>query len=409
MSESKLQLLPFPNGKDFAVSFVDDTDLSTRGNTEPVYDFLYRMGMKGAKTVWTTRQKRTSSFKRKDEKPINSNMSSGSTLEDPDYLSFILDLRKKEFEIALHGVAAGNSCRDEIIEGINRFKNYFGEYPKINVFHERNIENLYAGRHKLDFWPFMLLEKLTDNSDYQGHIEGSPYFWGDIAAKTIKYMRLPFHTISEINTLKVNPSMPFHDRQRPYVNYWFSSSDGSNCQRFIRLLSKDNIDKLKREKGACLIYTHFAKGFTEKKNGQYQLNRNFIDVIMNLCSYSDVWLPTASELLDRLLAIQAIIIKQKGFEVEIINRNTTDIEGLTLRPASNDYFLTDFVHNELRPSRDGNIIVDKLPAKSSLIYKSSKEAKFVINGKKRKNINRWERIKIELNNYYGLMKSHIKY
>jgi len=405
MRTKKLNLLPFPEGKDFAVSFIDDTDLSTRKSIEPVYDFLHSMNIKGTKTVWTIKQRRTSAFKRRDEKPINSNVHSGSTLENPDYLSFILNLRKEGFEIALHGVAAGNSYRDEIIEGINRFREIFGEYPRMNVFHERNIENLYAGNAKLDFWPFKILEKLTDNSAYQGHIKGSPYFWGDIAAKTIKYMRLPFHTISEVNTLKVNPRMPFHDQRRPYVNYWFSSSDGSDCQRFIQLLSKNNIDKLKREKGACLIYTHFAKGFAEKKNGHYRLKKGFVDVIMNLAGCSNVWLPTASELLDRLLACKAVKIKQKNFDLVIKNEGKSDIEGLTLH-GEPGVVLTDDRGLEHQPSRDGKIIIDKLEGGSSLSFKSKQKGRFVVPATENLNIPRWERMKIELYNYYGLLRQH---
>ncbi len=231
-------------------------------------------------------------------------------------------MQKRGFEIALHGVAAGNSYRSEIIDGIDTFKSIFGSYPNINVFHERNIENLYAGNYKLDFWPLKLLEKITDDSDYQGHIESSPYFWGDIAKAKIKYMRLPFHTIPEVNTLKVNPSMPFHDPKRSYVNYWFASSDGADCQRFNRLLSDVNVRRLEKENGVCLIYTHFAKGFCYKKKGRYELNKEFVNVISNLCRYPNVWCPTASELLDRLLACKKVSIKQTGYDVFVHNEGS---------------------------------------------------------------------------------------
>ena len=406
MKKDILQLIPFPYGKDFAVSFVDDTDFSTVENIKPVYDFLHSRNVKGTKTVWTTAQKRSSAFKKKDEKQHNFKANSGLSLQNPDYLSFIIDLKNKGFEIALHNVSAGNAYREEIIEGINRFKYHFGNYPKINVFHERNIENFYCGIYKLDLWPLKLFEKITDNSDYQGHIENSPYFWGDIASEKIKYTRLPFHTIPDVNTLKLNPGMPFYDSKRPYVNYWFSSSDGANCDKFVNLLSGTNVSRLKKEKGACLIYTHFANGFAEERNGEYQLNRRFVEVIMNLCDYSSVWLPAASELLDRLLACQSIIIKQKKFNVEIINKSINDIEGLTLQTCP-DVILTNHKGIAKRPSKDGKIIINKLPGNSSLFYQSSREATFVYNAKMKQNISRWERMKIELINYYGLLKENI--
>ena len=148
-----LRVAPFPAGKDFALTFVDDTDLSTRANTEPVYDFLWQHGVLGTKTVWVARRKRTSAYRRDLEREVDLPDSSGATLEDPDYLEFVRKLADRGYEIALHGVAAGNSYREEIVQGLETFRALIGAYPRINIFHERNIENLYAGRNKLDLWP----------------------------------------------------------------------------------------------------------------------------------------------------------------------------------------------------------------------------------------------------------------
>ena len=42
-----------------------------------------------------------------------------------------------------------------------------------------------------------------------GHITGTDYFWGDIAQKHINYVRN--FVYKEINTYKINPSMPYHN------------------------------------------------------------------------------------------------------------------------------------------------------------------------------------------------------
>ncbi len=404
MKTKKIQILPFPDGKDFAVSFIDDTDLSTRENTEPVYEFLYNHNIRGTKTVWVTRQKRTSSFRREDEKSVDSESGTGSTLEDKDYLQFIYELERKGYEIALHGIAAGNSYRNEIIEGIERFKTIFGAYPKINVFHERNIENLYAGSHKLDFWPFKILEKLKDRSDYLGHVDGSPYFWGDIA-KNIKYMRLPFHNIEAVNTLKVNPNMPFHDSKRHYVNYWFSSSDGADCERFVRLLRDDNIRKLEKERGACLIYTHFAKGFAKKVNNSYQLDEGFRKVITNLANNSNAWFPTASELLDRLLAIKMVTVEQSGQTVSVVNGGGDDIVNLVLK-VSPGFELTDERGKIHHASEEGKISIDCLKGHSTLIMHANQTGYSLLPSRDT-SISCRERTKIEFYNYYSLLKHQL--
>jgi hypothetical protein len=292
------------------------------------------------------------------------------------------------------------------MEGLSKYKDMFGEYPSINIFHRRNRENLYSGNAKLDFWPLKILERILEKSDYLGHVEGSEYFWGDIAKAKIKYMRLPFHTISEVNTLKVNPSMPFHDSKRPYVNYWFASSDGADCQRFNRLISDENIRRLKNENGVCLIYTHFAKGFCRKVNGKYELNREFVNLISNLVSYKNIWCPTATELLDRLLSCKSVSVDQSGYEVTVRNNGIEDILDLTLQVGS-DIKLTVNTLDKNIPKTPDKIIIGKLAAGETMLLKSSRKLSGVIVKNKSAVISPRERIKIELVNYYGLLKQVI--
>ena len=75
----------------------------------------------------------------------------------------------------------------------------------------------------------------------------------------IKYVRN--YTFHNINTLQMNPAMPYHDFNKPYVNLWFSSSDGHDVNTFNNLLKEENLDRLEQEHGVCIIYTHFSNGF----------------------------------------------------------------------------------------------------------------------------------------------------
>src|SRR5215510_7336686 len=164
---------PHPFGKTFAITFVDDTDFSTRENTEPVYALLHQHGFWGTKTVWPLRAKRNSAFRRDLERNVPQ-VGMGATLEDRDYLEFIQRLRQAGFEIALHGIAAGNSTREEIIAGLAYFHQVLEDVPRINAFHQTNLENVYCGADKLDTVLFRTIERLTDRSEYEGHREGTP-------------------------------------------------------------------------------------------------------------------------------------------------------------------------------------------------------------------------------------------
>lgn len=407
MNKEKYRILPFPHDKDFAFTFVDDTDYSTVFNTKPVYEFLYKHQIFGTKTIWTKPQKRTSSYRVDLERETDPNCFSGSTIQDAEYKKFILNLHDKGYEIALHGVSAGNTKRNEIINGLNEFHDLIGHDPVINIFHAQNIENLYAGSAKLESRLFRFLEKLTDSSDYQGHIEGSPYFWGDIAKQKIKYMRLPFHTIDEINTYKINPSMPFFDDERKYVNFWFTNSDGSDVSRFNRLTQNNNIQQLEWENGICIIYTHFAKGFARQNRGNLILDECFKKRIENISSYNNAWFPTTSVLLDSILACRKLSIKHIG-NMFIIT-NCSDAPSPPFRVKMNKS--TQLSQNGIikySASKNGLINIDGLPGASSITYECNEEGNYQSRENMTNDISRQERIKIELYNYLGLVRQKLK-
>ena len=56
---------------------------------------------------------------------------------------------------------------------------------------------------------YNLLTRFRNRGKYRGHVEGDPYFWGDLCRQKIKYYRN--FTFRDINTLKACPFMPYHD------------------------------------------------------------------------------------------------------------------------------------------------------------------------------------------------------
>ena len=129
---------------------------------------------------------------------------------------------------------------------------------------------------------------------FQGHIEDSPLFWGDLCQEKTKYVRN--FVFDDINTLNTCPMMPYHDPSRPFVNYWFASSEGAKLISFNTLLSESNQDRLEAEGGACIVYTHFAEGFYA--NGH--LDPRF-QSLMERVSQKNGWFVPVQQLLDYLL------------------------------------------------------------------------------------------------------------
>jgi len=292
----------WPNNKDFAFSIIDDTDNATISNIKPVYDLLKKHKIFITKTVWIYPPK---------------NSFTGETLKDPDYIKYVKDLKSQGFEIQLHNIGSGDFSRDEILKGLEYFKSVFDHYPSMQINHSTNSDNLYWGYKRYGSILKNIIKFLFNNKrSFYGDVVSSPYFWGDYSKKHIKYIRN--RVFNGINTLKYDPKMPYKEKNKPYSNYWFSSSDGHTLNEFNQLLSPKNINKLKRQKGLCLIYTHFSSGFVDTEGN---LDKTFKENIEFL-SKQNAWIAPASEILDYL---------NKRNEIEYINdfyKNILDIKWL---------------------------------------------------------------------------------
>lgn len=275
--------IAFPNGKSFAFSIVDDTDMATLDRLEPIYELLERRGMRTTKTVWMYESSEPSN-------PTNR----GDSLHDPAYRQFILNLHRKGFEIALHGVRGGSSRREDIVRGFDEFRAMFGSDPAMYVNHALNKENIYWGNDLFSFPPYRWLGAIAIGHEFSGHDPESPYFWGDVARKRVRYVRR--FTFQNTNLLAVNATFPYRLRDKPYVNYWFPTADGSRAIEFDDLLKPENIARLDREGGVCLVYAHLGSGSFNKSGG---LDPRFVGRIMEL-SARNGWFVPASEILDYL-------------------------------------------------------------------------------------------------------------
>jgi hypothetical protein len=276
--------MKWPEGKSFAFSVFDDTDGAHITNVGEVYRLLGDLGFKTTKSIWMSREKQ----------PVKT---AGSTCEDPEYLVWVSSLAQKGFEIGYHLNAADTSTREETKRGLDRFRELFGYDPCSMANHSTCKENLYWGAERLSGVRktiYNLSTRYKNRARYRGQIEGDPHFWGDLCRERIKYCR--GFVYPEINTLKVCPFMPYHDPQRPYVNYWYAAAEGSQVDSYVKLLSESNQEQLESEGGACIVYTHFASGFQDTG----RLNDRF-KTLMERMARRNGWYVPVSTLLDYLL------------------------------------------------------------------------------------------------------------
>jgi hypothetical protein len=278
--------ISWPAGKTFAFTIFDDPDRQTLDNGRPIYDFLGERGFRTTKAVWPLRG---------TERGTNE----GTTCDDPTYLAWVMELKARGFELALHNVTYHTSRRHQTIRGLERFAELFGDYPRALANHAGCREGIYWGNYRLTGtreWLYNVLLRNRNKGKFQGHVTSSPFFWGDVCRDKITYVRN--FVYGDVNTLRACPYMPYHDPSRPYVKYWFAGAEGGQVQSFTTTLSEANQDRLVAQGGACIMYTHLAH-FCERG----RLDPRFRSLLERL-SCLNGWFVPVSTLLDYLMIVR---------------------------------------------------------------------------------------------------------
>jgi hypothetical protein len=241
--------IAWPEGKRFAFTIFDDPDSQTPEASRAVYGCLRELGFRTTKGVWPAAAVREAS-------------DYGATCGDPDYLAFCLELQAAGFEIGYHNATSHTSTREETIAGLARFEQTFGQYPITMAQHYFCDENIYWGDQRVSGpvrWAYNLSTRFRNRNKSFGHKPGHPLYWGDVCGQKVRYLRN--FVFAEVNTLRACPFFPYHDPERPMVNYWFCSSEGSNVKSFLNTLREEQQDRLEAEGGLCVMYAHFGHGF----------------------------------------------------------------------------------------------------------------------------------------------------
>ena len=271
----------FPDSRTFAFTILDDTDLSTVQNVGPIYRLLREIGIHTTKSVWPLASKEDARL-------------GGDSLQDPEYMDFVLELKNAGFEIALHSVRNTSSMREDVEAGLEEFRRLIGHYPRVHTNHSYNHENIYWGSARFSRIASLYRAFMSNSRPrFEGHIENSQYFWGDLCRERIEYVRN--FVFREINLERINPTMPYHDAQKPFVNMWFSSSDAHDQAAFCELLSESNQDRLEEEHGICILYTHLACGFVNEGIVHPQ-----VEFLLRRLARKPGWFVPVSTLLDFL-------------------------------------------------------------------------------------------------------------
>ncbi|MEA2030634.1 MAG: hypothetical protein U9N55_03430, partial [candidate division Zixibacteria bacterium] len=161
-----MKKINWPDGKAFAFTVFDDTDVATLDNVQPVYELLAECGLRTTKSVWPLPASQYTDC-------------NGTTCADRDYLSWLLQLKKDGFEIGYHMATCHTSDRDNTTYALDRFEELFGNSPKAMANHSSCRENMYWGSARIGGirrFIYNLATRFRFSGRFRGHIENDPLF-----------------------------------------------------------------------------------------------------------------------------------------------------------------------------------------------------------------------------------------
>lgn len=292
-------LASFPDGKKFAFSIFDDTDVATLEYIRPIYELLEGLGFRTTKSVWPLAYHGRSEYE------------GSATLDDPEYADYVRHLQERGFEIAFHGARMESTERAEIHRAFEVYQQNLGRYPTAYAAHAHNCDNLYWGVNRFRFrlWRWLYAAAGNRSEGYgAGHVPESAFYWGDLARRHVRYVRS--FTYDELNLWNVTTAIPYRTADTPAVNAFFPSSFADNVEEFLELLSPERQMQLEREGGVAIVGTHFGKGFL--RDGR--VHPQVVEVLTAL-SQRPGWFQPVSAVLDYLVGVRGGIPLAEGYRL----------------------------------------------------------------------------------------------
>ena len=140
----------WPDGKTFAFTVFDDPDFQSVDLGKPVYDFLADLGL--SHHAGNFSGPAIDTFRRPH---LHVQRSSAPSMgAQPE--------RVAGFEMGWHGASPGTSTREQTVEGLERFRQCFGQWPVTASQHYECMENMYWGDERLSSASLRLVYNLPD-------------------------------------------------------------------------------------------------------------------------------------------------------------------------------------------------------------------------------------------------------
>jgi len=349
----------YPNGHRFAFTIVHDADNSYSERLKPLFSVFDKLGFKLTVSVfvfwanWANNGKIWANWDSKNKffSPY------AVPLADEKELKFYKQLVNQGHEIGMHTPTDGADKREIVIKAFETFKDIFGHYPKVYVEH-RCADNLEC--HQSSGADPGSNYYITDLLNHYG-----PWCW------IISPSALPFSDrYTYYNLLSKKNRSPFNMyllkqwgifkkfvktgkwKQKNGNEYLLANENGSPFDNyalakygllkgfrrsgrakdacgngFLRWYSMRNIDLLEKNLGLAIVYTHLNTNWLDRNSKKM---RRDIEKRLEYIASKNVWLATASDILERFSDMRGIHIAYDDDWLKIINAGSQTVTGLTV-------------------------------------------------------------------------------
>lgn len=353
---SRWQISPYPDGRDWAFTIVHDADDAFSARLGPLFDEFDRCGIKvsvtafafwadwaGGGSVWDTWM-REDPFRKPRAVP----------LEHPEEREFYKSLVARGHEVGLHTASDSHDPRERVERAFEFFRGEFGMYPPIYVEHRDNLENhQYRGadpasdyfitdllnRYKPWVWivspsaiPYDGRGRYFDVLSSQRPLLGYGWAraWGTLKGliKTRRWDR----ENGRLYELLRRGGSPFDEYARRKYGLarafrrsgLYRQADGSG---FLEWYQDRHLDALEQHGGLAIVYTHLNTNWLDIESRRM---RPALAARLAAVASRNVWLATASAILERLWAMKRVFIADDGDWVKIVNASDRQVDGLTV-------------------------------------------------------------------------------
>ena len=315
---AELRWPPHPFRAGFCIT--DDTDTATLASVRAVYDVLADHGVFATKTVWAFPPEEPCGIP-----ALPASIQRGVTLADANYRRYCTELGQRGFELALHGASAGNNRRASVERGFALLDQLAPASP-VYICHAKNADNPYWQEKVVARGPLRsLLALYARGHQCSGEDPASPYFWGDLCRRRVRYIRLM--RTRNLDTLAADPAMPYFECEKPLVNGWFTATKRS----FRDATAAAALDALESHWGLTVLYQYMCR-YADPATGRALAS--FTDHVARLAARSRVWKANTGAILDRLRLMHGVFLAARGRELWIVNTTADDARGLQLETAA---------------------------------------------------------------------------